>query len=257
MFSKISVCKIALLATTFFPVAAWSAHPLITDDTGTQGKGKFQVEVNGQYDTDKEDGIKQNGGQIATSLTYGIIDNIDIAVGIPYMFIDQKSDDGSIDSNDSGISDTTLDVKVRIFEKDGLSLAVKPGLSFPTGDDDKGLGAGKIGYHLFVIGAKEVGPWTFLTNIGYIRNETDSDEEKNIWHMSVAATFAVDKHWKIVGDAGVQRNTDKDGGDDPIYALAGVIYSPAENIDLDLGIKTGVTSSETDLSLMAGTTFRF
>lgn len=27
--------------------AAFAAHPLITDDTGTQGKGKFQLEVNG------------------------------------------------------------------------------------------------------------------------------------------------------------------------------------------------------------------
>jgi hypothetical protein len=31
---------------------SWAAHPLITDDTGTQGKGKFQLELNGQYDWD-------------------------------------------------------------------------------------------------------------------------------------------------------------------------------------------------------------
>jgi hypothetical protein len=24
---------------------SWAAHPLITDDTGTQGKGKFQLEM--------------------------------------------------------------------------------------------------------------------------------------------------------------------------------------------------------------------
>ena len=29
------------------PAVAWGAHPLITDDTGTQGKGKFQVEEKG------------------------------------------------------------------------------------------------------------------------------------------------------------------------------------------------------------------
>jgi hypothetical protein len=33
---------------------AWAAHPLITDDSGTQGRGRFQLEVNGQYDTDKK-----------------------------------------------------------------------------------------------------------------------------------------------------------------------------------------------------------
>lgn len=28
---------------------AFAAHPLITDDTGTQGQGKFQLEVNGEW----------------------------------------------------------------------------------------------------------------------------------------------------------------------------------------------------------------
>ncbi len=33
---------------------AFAEHPLITDDTGTQGKGKFQLEINGQYGYDNE-----------------------------------------------------------------------------------------------------------------------------------------------------------------------------------------------------------
>ena len=48
---------------------SWAAHPLITDDTGTQGKGKFQLELNGQYDWDKEKSedvsVKTTGGQAA------------------------------------------------------------------------------------------------------------------------------------------------------------------------------------------------
>jgi hypothetical protein len=48
--SKVLFVSIFLL----FHTVAWGAHPLITDDAGTQGKGKFQIEVNGQYDSDKE-----------------------------------------------------------------------------------------------------------------------------------------------------------------------------------------------------------
>jgi len=42
------------LALLLFAGPSWAAHPLITDDTGTQGKGNFQLEFNGQYDRDKE-----------------------------------------------------------------------------------------------------------------------------------------------------------------------------------------------------------
>ena len=33
---------------------AFGAHPLITDDTGTQGKRKFQLEVNSEFNSEKE-----------------------------------------------------------------------------------------------------------------------------------------------------------------------------------------------------------
>jgi hypothetical protein len=41
-------------AVLFVPGVSLAAHPLITDDAGTQGKGKFQLEVNGQYEHDEE-----------------------------------------------------------------------------------------------------------------------------------------------------------------------------------------------------------
>jgi hypothetical protein len=256
MVTKNSVCRLAICLALFSPAAAWASHPMITDDAGTQGQGRFQLEVNGQYDHDKESGITTTGGQVAAALTFGITDTIDLAVGIPYLWTKEKSD--LVDSSESGISDATLDIKLRLYEKDGLSFAVKPGLSFPTGDEDKGLGAGNMGYHLYLIGTKETGPWTFLANLGYIRNGADGDtDEKNIWHVSVGATYALNSHWKVAANAVAEQNTDKDGDNDPISAVAGVIYSPAKNIDLDLGMKKGITSSATDWSLLAGVTYRF
>jgi len=43
--------------TLFLPLfssSVFAAHPLITDDTGTQGKGRFQMEVNSEVNYDKE-----------------------------------------------------------------------------------------------------------------------------------------------------------------------------------------------------------
>lgn len=46
----LAVIFLALL----FPAAAGSILPLITDDTGTQGRDNFQLEIGGQYDRDQE-----------------------------------------------------------------------------------------------------------------------------------------------------------------------------------------------------------
>jgi len=243
-----------------FHTVAWGAHPLITDDAGTQGKGKFQIEVNGQYDSDKEtvNGVsaESTGGQIAATLSYGVIENADLVLGLPYQWGKVK-EDGVTVYDENGVSDMTLEVKWRFFEKDGLSLALKPGVRIPTGNDETGLGAGRTGYYAFFIGSKEAAPWAFHVNVGYIGNENKADEEINIWHASLAATCEVVKNLKLVGNIGIERNRDKTADKDPAFLLGGVIYAVTERFDIDFGVKYGLTAVETDWSLMAGTAFRF
>lgn len=248
-----------MVMVVLWPCMVFASHPLITDDAGTQGKGNHQVEVNGQYDSDKEtDGVsvQTTGGQAVMALIFGMSDSIDLAVEFPYLWNEEKRDGVPV-SNEQGLSDATLDIKWRFFEKEGFSFAVKPGASFPTGDDDKGLGAGKAGYHVFLIGTREAAPWAFHGNLGYIRNENRFDEEKNIWHASLATTCDVVKHLKISGNIGIERNPDKGADRDPAFLIAGFIYSVAENIDFDFGVKAGLTQSETDYSMLAGLTYRF
>jgi hypothetical protein len=243
-----------------FHSAAWGAHPLITDDAETQGKGKFQVEINGQYDFDKEtvDGasVDSTGGEVTTILSYGLTGDTDIVLSLPYQWAKVK-DDGTTVYDEKGISDTTFEVKWRFWERDGMSLALKPGLRLPTGNDEKGLGAGRAGYQAFFIGTKEAKPWEFHVNVGYIGNENKVDEEKNIWHASLAAEYEVTDHLEIVGNIGIERNRDKTAAQDPAFILGGVIYEISESLAVDLGVKYGLTAAETDWSFMAGMAFRF
>ena len=238
----------------------WAAHPLITDDAGTQGKGKFQVEVNGQYDSNKETvngvSVESTGAQVATTLSYGFIENADLVLSLPYKWGKVK-EDGVTLYDEKGVSDMTIEVKWRFFEKDGLSLALKPSLRIPTGNEEKGLGAGRTGYHAFIIGSKEIEPWAFHVNVGYIGNENKADEEKNIWHASLATTYEVIKNLKVVGNVGIERNPDKAADKDPAFLIGGIIYSLSESLDIDVGVKYGLTAAETDWSLMAGMAFRF
>ncbi len=248
------------VAALFIACPSWAAHPLITDDTGTQGKGKFQLELTGQYDRDKEDvggvSVKATGAEAAATLSYGIVENVDLVLSLPYLWGREK-EDGSVVYKEDGIGDAGLEVKWQLFEKNGFSMALKPGISFPTGDEDKGLGTGKIGGQVFLIASQDVEPFAFHANLGYIRNENEADEREDIWHASLAATCEVVKDLQLVANIGIERNPDDEAGDDPVFLIGGIIYSITENFDVDLGVKVGLTNPETDISALAGLAFRF
>jgi hypothetical protein len=255
------VLLIPLIHFLYLP-NAFAAHPLITDDTGTQGKGKFQVEVNSEfnYDKEKEEGLttKETGGEIGTILSYGILDNIDIVLGMPFQWFKVREDNElSTKNKESGISDLSLEVKWRFYEKDGLSFAVKPGITLPTGNEKKGLGAGRVTYSFHSIITKEIGSWAFHANLGYFRNENKVNERKELWHISLATEVEVVKDLKIVGNIGIQRNPEKDSHRNPAFLLGGVIYSFTKYFDIDLGLKYGLNKPETDYTLLVGISFRF
>ena len=243
-------CSILSCAT-----GAFAAHPLITDDTGTMGAGKAQLEMNGEYGHDKEDGVTVKTTQGDACFSYGLSDSVDFVINLPYLHYREKSEEAII--SEKGFSDTSLELKWRFYEHDDVSLAIKPGLTLPTGDDEKGLGAGKATYSLFFIASQEMDPWAFHLNLGYIRNENTLDEEKDLWHASIASTLALSENLTAVANLGVESTPDKLAGTDPAFVLAGLIYALSEEVDLDCGIKYGLSDPETDYTVLAGVTWKF
>lgn len=235
--------------------AAFAAHPLITDDAGTMGTGNSQLELTGEYGHDKEDGVTTKTRQGDACFSYGLSEAVDLVIDLPYLHVRTSDDTTSMVEN--GFSDISLAVKWRFYEDNGLSLALKPGLNLPTGDDEEGLGAGKATYSLFYVTSKEMDPWAFHLNLGYIRNENTLDEEKDLWHMSVASTVALSENLTAVVNLGGERNPDKLAGTDPAFVLAGLIYALSEEIALDCGIKYGLNDPETDRTVLAGLTWKF
>ena len=242
--------------------SAFAAHPLITDDAGTQGKEKYQLEVNGEYGNEKYgvDGEK-NTTKMATTLTYGASENMDIILGIPYQYIRTKTPATDMETAstkaEDGISDISIESKWKFFEKDGLSLALKPGITLPAGDRKRGLGTGRTAYSLFFITTKEVEPWAFHFNLGYKRNENRNNERIEIWHASAASELEVLKDLRVVVNIGTERNPDKASNLDPAFILGGLIYSISKNFDIDFGIRGGLNKPETDYAILAGIVWRF
>jgi len=247
-----------VLLFTFYsslPTVSYAAHPLITDDTGTQGKGNWQLEVNTEFTHESENGSEEDTYEVATILSYGVSDSTDIVLGVPYQHIKNREDGYSVTTD--GLTDISLEVKWRFYEEDGLSFALKQGITLPTGNEENGLGSGSPTLSLFLIGSKEIDLWDFHANLGYIRNENIVGERENLWHASFAAGFEPVERVKIVGNIGIEENADRTVNTDPLFLIGGVIYELSENVDIDFGIKVGLSRPEADYGILAGIAWRF
>ena len=245
----------AIIILLVFAGVSFSEHPLITDDTGTQGKGKFQIETNFEQEHEEGRGVKEDGSQFQLAITYGIVDKVDVICTIPFLYLRIK--DNGIKSTNAGISDLTLETKWRFYESEGLSFAIKPGLSVPSGDMNAGLGAGKVGGSLFLIATKEIEPLAFHFNAGYIRNENGVGEGLHLWHISLASEWKALKWLKVVGNVGAEGGRDKETDTPQAFILGGLVFFVSECIDLDLGLKGNFAESAQGYSLLTGATFRF
>jgi len=262
-FIMISLCMMCI--THAFLTSSYAAHPLITDDTGTQGKGKFLFELSGQASYDRMDSWDDTGAkmkaksrerELKANLTYGVMENIDVILGMPYQW--KKTEESDITTSDvHGVADMSLEVKWRFYEQDGLSFALKPGLTLPTGDKDKDLGTGRATGSLCFIATKEANPLAFHINLGYKRNENQREQREDIWHASLAGEYKVIQNLKLVANIGAERNTDPSSNTHPAFLLGGVIYSIIENLDFDFGIKIGLNETEKDVAFLGGIALRF
>lgn len=257
----LTVVVVAVLGVLLASRAAYAGHPLITDDAGTMGKGKGQIEIGVQSWNHKEavDATttdKTDGGEAAPVITFGLHERVDLVATIPYQWWSTETN-GTRVSRADGIADVGLDLKWRFFNHDGWGLALKPGVSFPTGNEEQGLGSGRMAYRLFFIATKELGALACHLNLGYIRNENNAGDQKDLWRASFAAEYEVVKNLKVMANVGTERNPAPDSSTHPAFALGGAAYALSERISVDGGVKFGLNKAEPDVTYLFGMTFKF
>ncbi len=246
------------------PDPAQAAHPLATDDTGTQGVMKFQMESSAEFgwDTENKRGIttRSDYQKLTVAATAGVLESLDLQVSYPYTW--QKIEENGNDRIDnSGLNDLAMALKWRFLELGPASFAIKPSIAFPTANRDRNLGSGRAGYGATLISTVEFKPVAIHTNIGYTNQKfTDADKDgsrEHLWNVSLAGVVEILKGLQLVAEAGTTTNPDKGNSAWPVYLAGGVIFSVLENLDLDVGAKGSLTAPETDLALSSGITFKF
>lgn len=239
---------------------ALAAHPLATDDAGTNGARKFQLETSAEFGWDKQDNVKSTSQSAGVSISAGILDSLDVVVAAPFSW-QQRRENNTTTLDNSGLNDLTLEIKWRFLEYGPASFAIKPGIIVPTGSRDKGLGNGRPGYGVTLISTVEFKPVAVHANAGYLRQQYVSEDRsayrEDLYTLSLAGVAEVAKGVQLV--AAVETSTNPDKASDVWLAAmtAGVVYSVTDALDLDAGVKNGLTSPETDVTLLTGLTFKF
>ena len=244
---------------------ALAGPPLATDDAGTVDVGKVEIELNGSYGYDKHtaDGstTKTNTVDGEVKITTGLYKDLGISLAIPYLFNERSNLDGDV-SNADGFGDMILELKYKFAELGGVALAIKPSVIMPTGKYSAGLSEGRWQFGSTLIATKEFadGAYALHANLGYEYHhyrEDDGSQRRNLWSGSIAGKAEVAKGLFAVADFGLATNPDKASNDLPVYALTGLRYEINDHLDVDAGIKFGLTKPETDLTAVYGLVLKF
>lgn len=201
------------------PFACFAQLPLITDNTGVQGKGKRQFEISNGIGFHNEHRCIENSSEILPVFTYGLNNKCDLVLCYPFLF-STISDDSSV-TKIAGFSDLSLELKYQFYKGDLLSFAVKPGVSFPTGNYNEGLGSGRLSGTLFFITSAEFPSISINGNLGYLRNENHCRDALNIWHASFDIDKKLSKEFHFVFNTGIEKNPDPANNTIPVFGLLG------------------------------------
>ena len=231
-------------------------HPLITEDTGTVGAGKRQLELTAEFARQSEDGSTVHGVQPAAVFSYGVLPNADLLLGQPWLRIVREDDAGR--QVITGPLDTSLDFKWRFYERGALSLGIKPGITLPTGDDAQSLGAGEVTWGALLIGTYQpAGAFAFYSHLGYRRFRNTLGWRESLWHVSGAVAYSPSEKLRLVADFSADTNPLPSAYGTLRYTVLGLTYSPRDDLDLDAGFKFRENGIVFDHSLLFGVTLRW
>lgn len=242
----IAVCCMA-------PVAAFAGHPLVTDSATTVEPKHIEAETSAEYHIIDNDGAKGKSVILQEVVTFGIIPKVDAFVAVPFSFL--SPDAGK---KENGINDVTIGAKWNFMQAGSTELAVKPIVVLPTGDDKKGLGAGKSSFGAVLAASGEVSKQLgYQANAGIMHQlAPENGKAYNTWAFGAACTFEASKELKAVAEAAFSK-TDLDGSKLATKLTAGAVYAVTGTVDVDGGVNYSIQDKNKDLGIVAGVTFKF
>lgn len=241
--ARVLFASLALAVAT----PAHGAHPLATEDTGTQGEGAFELELGWQRVRDGDLRAMEFGPQ----LSYGVTDSFDAIVRPAYQ------DNRELGFTARGFGDSSLGFKWRPFEGDVLSAGTRVDVILPTGNETRGLGAGKASYHAVAVVTADLGDWRLHGNLGYNRLPAVEGQRRNLYTVSGAAQWIANETVRfsveLIGNSPSDANVTR-------WAVAtrvGAIATVTKWLDVDVGYQVRLNDAGPEAVALAGATIRW
>jgi hypothetical protein len=246
------VVALAAIALWVAGAPAFAAHPLITEDTGTQGRGKLELEL-GSALTHEGSG---HAFELDPQLSFGATEALDLIVR-PSLF--ELSGQAAEDAGrHAGFGTTALDAKWRFYEAGPLSVGTRAGLDLPTAT--RGLGPRHTGAHALVAVTWD-GPLWLSGNVAYTRRaaaaEGEAQSRRDVWRVSLALAHSLTERLRLVGDVAAAQADDPGVSGMPAVALVGAIVKLTDHVDMDAGYQKRLSRDAPPNAWLGGITFRW
>lgn len=238
--------KFIVIAHTAFSSMFFAGHPLNTDDAYSIGKNNFEIEFVAEVINHRSEWEFA----VPIALSYGLIENLDLSLITSHHKVWDNN------SSQNCLNDLFFEVKY-IFWNDVIRIGVKPFLSIPVGQEEKGFGKGKVCYGSYILLTKEWETFHIHTQFGYSRNNNNIGELPDLWEYSIALEKLLSEKISAVFEFGISRNSFPGVSEHPTFLLGGFMYELNENLILSLGLMKGLNQNEANYSLMSGLTFGF
>lgn len=226
--------------------AAYCAHPMLSEDAGTQGAGNAEIEFGHSWT--REDGDLSRLFQ--PQFSYGYAQTVDLILQ-PSWLANTSASGGH------GFGDTNLDAKWRFHTAAPWSWAVRAGLELVTAEHGQGLPYGKVSPHAAWIATIEASPFILDMNLGYAFVPDSPRLRSDLYHVSGAAIWAVHDRLSLTLDIALDSDPDPAKNRPPATLLAGVIYTVVPGLDVDAGYLTGLNSPASAKQWLFGVTYRW
>ena len=163
-----------MIVIALAPICAFAGPPLLTDDTGTPGPGKWEINVG----FSGEKGTAQSQYEVhMLDLNYGVGEHIQLKYELPWVFLNDKEE-----GSKNGLGNSTFGVKWRFLDEDrhGIAMSVYPQVEFnnPTSSANRGIVLKGPTFILPLQWEKKIGLVNVNTELGYaFRQQPD----QNYW----------------------------------------------------------------------------
>jgi Putative MetA-pathway of phenol degradation len=229
---------------------AHAAHPLQTEDTGTQGTGNVEIENGFERVRSGPDAIFTYQPQVSI----GLSPTFDAIVQPSFIGWHTQGPGGP---DASGLGDTNADFKWRFLGIDPFSFAVRAGLELPTAQHGLGLPHGDVATHALAVMTIDQAPTSWYANLGVTHNPELAGTRATLAGVSGAVLHAVTESFYLTADTSFGQSNDPRRHGWPGTLLGGIIYTVRPGFDLDLGWQASLHDAPVSRAWLAGATWRF